>query len=192
MKRILKPNQVIRNKKGQIIGTVPRSRIIKNCLKCGKEFQTVENKVRAGKGKYCSKDCFYAMGVSQKTREIWSQIRKGKRPSPGTEFKKGDKRTIGENNTNWKGGITPENMKIRQSQEYKDWRTAVFKRDDYTCQECKSRGYKLHADHIKPFAYFPELRLVIDNGRTLCVPCHRKTSTFSLGARKIYGRIKKI
>lgn len=84
----------------------------------------------------------------------------------------------GANNARWKGGITPINTQIRNSEEYKDWRTAVFKRDDYTCVECKSRGYKLQADHIKPFAYYPELRLVIENGRTLCVPCHRKTDTY--------------
>ena len=84
----------------------------------------------------------------------------------------------GEKSNFWKGGITPINMKIRQSKEYKDWRVAVFARDNYTCQECGSRGVTLHADHIKPFAYYPELRLVIENGRTLCVPCHQKTPTY--------------
>lgn len=79
----------------------------------------------------------------------------------------------------WKGGITPINQKIRTSQEYKDWRTSVFERDNYTCKECGSRGYTLNADHIKPFAYYPELRLSIDNGRTLCVPCHKKTDTYA-------------
>src|SRR3990167_1065495 len=90
---------------------------------------------------------------------------------------------VGELSATWKGGITPIHQKIRNSKEYADWRTAVFQRDDYTCQECGSRGYKLNADHIKPFTYFPELRLVIENGRTLCVPCHRKTPTYAGRAR---------
>lgn len=75
-------------------------------------------------------------------------------------------------------GRTPENVKIRHSSEYRDWRIAVFRRDNYTCQECGNHGVKLNADHIKPFAYYPELRLVIENGRTLCIPCHEKTETF--------------
>lgn len=88
----------------------------------------------------------------------------------------------GEKNPNWKGGITPQNLLIRMTAEYRLWREAVFKRDDYTCQHCYSRGGTLNADHIKPFAYYPELRFAIDNGQTLCVDCHRNTPTW--GARK--------
>lgn len=84
----------------------------------------------------------------------------------------------GEKNPNWKGGITVGNAKIRGSTEYKLWRKAVFERDDWTCVWCLVRGGRLEADHIKPFAYFPELRFAIDNGRTLCVPCHQKTDTY--------------
>lgn len=92
----------------------------------------------------------------------------------------------GEKCGTWKGGITPINFKIRNSTEYRDWRIAVFEQDNYTCQECGSRGVTLNADHIKPFAYYPELRLAIENGRTLCVPCHRKTDTYKGRATKNY------
>ena len=99
---------------------------------------------------------------------------------------KGKKNTKvgGVNHYRWKGGITPVNEAIRKSLEYRLWREAVFRRDDYTCQECGERGVELHADHIKPFAFFPELRFAIDNGLTLCVLCHRMTSTW--GGR-VYG-----
>lgn len=84
----------------------------------------------------------------------------------------------GEKSPSWQGGITPINFKIRNSEEYKLWRLAVFERDNYTCIWCGKRGCKLNVDHIKPFALFPELRFAIDNGRTLCEECHKTTGTF--------------
>jgi hypothetical protein len=78
----------------------------------------------------------------------------------------------GEKSHLWKGGITSERQKIYHSIEYKLWREAVFIRDNYTCVKCLSRGGKLQADHIKPSAYFPELKFAIDNGQTLCKDCH--------------------
>ena len=87
----------------------------------------------------------------------------------------------GKNHWSWQGGKTSEQEKIRKSIDYKLWREAVFARDDYTCQECGKRGGRLNADHIKPFSLYPELRLDINNGRTLCVDCHKKTDTYLKG-----------
>lgn len=91
----------------------------------------------------------------------------------------------GARNPRWEGGITTENSKLRKTREYRAWREAVFVRDRFTCQHCGQRGGTLHADHIKPFCAFPELRFDVSNGRTLCVACHRKTPTFLSGARRI-------
>lgn len=82
----------------------------------------------------------------------------------------------------WKGGVTPINEKIRKSLEYKIWRKSVFERDNYTCVWCGNKGGKLHADHIKPFSVFVELRFSVDNGRTLCKECHLLTETWGTKA----------
>lgn len=86
-------------------------------------------------------------------------------------------------NSNWRGGKKSESAKIRASDEYKAWRKAVFERDRYTCQWCGQVGGELNADHIKSFARHPELRLELSNGRTLCVPCHKKTDTYLSAGR---------
>ena len=83
------------------------------------------------------------------------------------------KRVSDGKHNNYKGGITPVNTKIRHSPEYKLWRESVFKRDNYTCRNCRKRGGALEANHIKPFCDYPELRLDINNGETLCKECHK-------------------
>lgn len=125
--------------------------------------------------------------MSKETRLKMSEAKKGiipwnkgkKRPPFSEEWRrKMGESHKGEKAHTWKGGITPINRKIRTSLDYKLWREAVFKRDDWTCVWCGQIGGQLNADHIKPFAYFPELRLAIDNGRTLCVPCHKTTDSY--------------
>ena len=79
----------------------------------------------------------------------------------------------GEHHWHWKGGITGERHSAMSKKEYKDWRTAVFERDEYSCRKCGQVGYKLHAHHIHNYASYPNLRLDVDNGITFCEECHR-------------------
>ena len=101
---------------------------------------------------------------------------------------KGIKRTIetrervslakrGEKNPNWKGGVTPLIIQVRNSRKMAIWRSQVFSRDDFTCQACGKRGGYLQADHELPFALFPDQRFELLNGRTLCRECHHKMPT---------------
>lgn len=62
----------------------------------------------------------------------------------------------------------------RQSKQYKEWRSSVFNRDNFTCVICGQVGGTLNAHHIKPFKKFPRERFNVDNGVTLCQRCHRK------------------
>jgi hypothetical protein len=107
--------------------------------------------------------------ISAANKEAYSSLELRKKMS---DIQKGDKAYW------WKGGVTRELLAIRNSLEYKLWRESVFKRDNYTCIWCGIKGGKLNADHIKSFALFPEIRFAIDNGRTLCVNCHKTTDTF--------------
>ena len=93
-------------------------------------------------------------------------------------------RMLGENNPAWRGGVTDEHKIIRCSAQYRAWRESVYRRDNWMCVLCCCKGGKLNADHIKPFSMYPELRFSVENGRTLCVDCHRKTDTFGIRALK--------
>lgn len=114
------------------------------------------------------------------TKERISKRLRGRRLPEITRKKIGEVET-GERHWNWKGGITPMNLKIRNSLESKEWRNSVFARDDWTCQKCGKRGIELRAHHILSFFQHAELKFAINNGITLCRNCHSKF-------HKIYGR----
>lgn len=81
---------------------------------------------------------------------------------------------VGPANSNWKEGATRVAQLFYTSSEWKELRTKVFVRDNYTCQDCNQRGGKLEANHIKPRSRFPDLKLVESNIETLCKSCHDK------------------
>jgi len=100
---------------------------------------------------------------------------------------------VGEKNGNWKGGITKISAQIRTCKKYIDWRKTIFERDNYTCQLCNKRGGELNVDHylimfseivnkyqIKSLDEAKQCKDLWDlnNGRTLCKECHKKTFTF--------------
>ncbi len=89
----------------------------------------------------------------------------------------------GEKHPNWQGGITPISKQARKSWEVTLAKKAALLRDEYRCVLCGSTK-RLEVDHIKSFARHPELRAAIDNLRTLCSVCHRKTDNYGGHSKK--------
>jgi hypothetical protein len=180
-----------------------KDRIAKTCAHCGQEMHCREKETPYlwNRRKYCSHKCsreglkvLLPFICEECSKEAFRKGKETKRRFCSPEcmrtwrsrlWKDGaikrDNHHIfskGGDNPNWKGGITPVNELLRRTPEYRAWRAEVFKRDGYTCQLCGQKGGDLNADHIKPFSTHPELRHDVDNGRTLCVSCHRKTFIF--------------
>jgi hypothetical protein len=82
---------------------------------------------------------------------------------------------IGKGHPRWKHGKGTERERIHNTKKYRTWRETVFKRDNWTCQDCGKRGVYVEAHHIKQWSKYPKLRFIIKNGQTLCRVCHNKT-----------------
>jgi|SRR3990167_1182229 len=179
--------------------------MVRKCLVCSKEFSF--DPYRASTAKSCSPQCsgllkrggkfseetrrkmslsrtglkhwLFGKKMDAEYREKLSVAHKGNKHSKETRVKMSQTKLANREQSHlWKGGISEENHRLRNSLQMRLWREAVFARDKFTCQKCGIIGGFLQADHIEPFAYFPELRFEVSNGRTLCVPCHLKTETF--------------
>jgi hypothetical protein len=127
----------------------------------------------------------------RKVNDVWS----GKKHSPETKRKQStakqgkphpiqrriaqSARIQGLSLQEWDGFATTKEERLRRGADHKAWRCAVFTRDDFTCQLCgdksrKGHSVELHPHHIKAKKQFPELRFIVSNGVTLCLPCHKK------------------
>lgn len=127
------------------------------------------------------------------------RIRKTIRITSEVERQSMRDRMKGDKNPRWQGGKVSLKGLIRKHYKYRQWRSDVYTRDNFTCQICGQHSGKLNADHIKSFSkIFHENNLTtieealiceelwnINNGRTLCHQCHRETVTYGG-----YSRIK--
>lgn len=138
-----------------------KKRVEKVCESCKKIYSVRISQVRHRGSRYCSNEC-KAEGLAV--------------------------RMSGANSHWWHGGVSGVNRPLRYERRAKKWRKSVFERDNWTCRECKVRGGYLEAHHIKPFAYFPDLRFGVSNGLTLCRSCHNKTKLSAAAMRKMYAK----
>lgn len=127
------------------------------------------------------------VGCGSRSVALW--LKRHGIPARGTGAEKGHKRNdseecrqkmslsaigkrIGPANPNWRGGIQtrhPERGRYRA----KMWAKAVKDRDGWACTKCGSTD-NLHAHHKKRWRDYPDLRYDLDNGITLCHPCHER------------------
>lgn len=195
------------------------------CFTCSKEFTRKRSEVLRSKKTYCSCRCYYKARLGSKSGS-WSEERRRKHSilmmgrsghyvrteehkKRISEWSKGKTHTeeakeknrrahLGENNSNWKGGITSIGKEIRNSRFYRDWRFAIFKRDGFTCMMCGEKRVRLNVDHYpKTFSQIMEQFNIktldqalecsafwdVENNRTLCEDCHKLTPTYGRGSR---------
>lgn len=115
-----------------------------------------------------------------------NKYRLGKKHSEETKkliskaLKTSSKVLRGENHPNWNEGSSRGYKweSYKNNRDYRIWREAIYKRDDYTCQSCKQRGGHLAPHHIKSWTKYPTLRFEVNNGITLCESCHALTYNY--------------
>lgn len=158
----------------------------KSCKSCGTDFYCRKSQMHRI---YCSRRCAYSnkppVSLETKERLRSYSLSSGVRPpsQKGKKFSLEHRRAMSVAGIKRHENLRKAKRDVRDSFEYKEWRKGIFERDGYTCVIC-GRGNRngnrttLNADHILPFALYPDLRFSPSNGRTLCVDCHKKTPTY--------------
>jgi len=123
---------------------------------------------------------FYGKKHSEKTKELNRQKHIGINHK---RYKYPD--ITGKRNPNWKGGISSK-RKYYRTKEYKNWRTSVFEKNNYTCWICGKTGGNLHAHHVYEVSKFPDKIYDVKNGITLCAKYHRSIRGKEQEFRRIF------
>jgi len=180
-----------------------RNRIKISCLNCTKEREVTPSVIRKGHGKFCSVPCSSLWKWKQPHyKEHMSLAHKGCKPTnlkwltenARTEKHKELLRRVHKGKPSWNKGkkcpqfsgsnhyawiedrtLAQEKHRIRDTAEWKKWRSTVFARDKFTCMDCGVPGGYLEAHHIIPVRSDWSKLFDINNGITLCRPCHIKT-----------------
>lgn len=150
----------------KILGMGCVEKLDKVCPVCGTEFQVIPS--RSAKT-FCQRSC------------------------ATVGRKKGSYDRRGSNNPKWRGGVTPLRRTIWKSKEYDTWRRNIFVRDARRCQGCGTKRGELQVHH-SPYEFSDilcdfHIKTMDDaigckalwdenNGKVLCVECHRKTYRF--------------
>lgn len=69
-------------------------------------------------------------------------------------------------------------MSKQKKQIRQKFRNVVYDRDQHQCMICNLAGVKLDAHHITDRSLMPNGGYVLENGITLCEPCHKKAECY--------------
>ena len=160
--------------------------IKRNCVQCGKDFKVSPSRITGmggHQGKFCSHKCYW---VNKKGKKVG--IFSKEHCDAISKAKSLDKEKC----------QSPIKLLIRESRKNEHWKSKVFKRDNFICQNCREETRNLVAHHIKPFAVIIDELITekgiknlyekameylplwdIKNGITLCEKCHKKIPRYS-------------
>jgi len=152
------------NKQYNMLKVLKKTRTGFSLMKCecGKETEVNNTNVKSGKTKSCG--CI----ISKKLKEFHAK---------NPDFQSEEKHPM------WKGGTTSKNRRIRATAKYKEWRSEVFKRDNFTCKKCGVVSKNIEAHHINELSNNLDKVYDLNNGVTFCRKCHKKF-------HNIYGNSK--
>lgn len=134
---------------------------------CQIRTASLSQKLRYKKYEHPSLGMKHTEATKQKMRANHADFSGDKNPNYG-------KGLFGPKNPNWKGGVTEESNRGRNTDADMRWKELVLHRDKHACQLCfKGKSdLPLCVHHIRNWRTHPELRRDPNNGVVLCLACH--------------------
>jgi len=161
-------------------------RDVTKCLNCGCEISDIPYEIERGRT-YCSKNC----QGEYESNKISKECNKCGKGFEVTKYRHNNGRGKYCSYDCLEKDKFYNDNNLRKTKEYKNWRSKVLERDNYTCQDC-GYGSNLECHHIVPIYESKEMSTDVDNGITLCNSCHanRHRNLEDGVAHLISGRVK--
>lgn len=151
-----------------------KNKVITQCATCSKSIELTPSSIRAGR-KCCSHACSKKyVWDKPEYRAHMSLVHKGYIPTNLASLVEESRKTNGHRlkqlgRPAWNKGRRTSTTPTREGADYKNWRLAVYKRDNFKCRissrDCLGR---IEAHHILPWHKYENLRFEVNNGITLC------------------------